>query len=962
MDHATGAMGSLILKLGELLKEEYNLQRSVKEGVQYLERELKSMQAALCKVGDVPRDQLDEQVKLWANEVRDLSYGMEDIIDKFMVRVEGPEPDDKQHKLKQLMKKMGDLFTKGKTRHCIGKEIKRIKAGIQEVADQRDRYRVHEINDVVANPTGATTVDPRLLALYKDRKELVGIDDSLSELTKMLSIEDGDVSKQLKILSVFGFGGLGKTTLAKAVYDMLKAQFDCSAFVPVGRNPSMKKLFNDILFGIDKQKHQDSILSSWDERQLIDELQVLLENKRYLIVIDDIWDKKTWELVKTALVCNNRGNRIITTTRILELQPLSPYLSKDLFHRRLIGGEIEQPNHLPAEAYDKILHKCGGVLLAIITIASLLVNKRVELWSKVYTSIGFWHEENEDVENTRKILLHSYYDLPYHLKTCLLYLSIYPEDHFIEKGSLIWKWVGEGFIHEEPGVGLFEIGERYFNELVKKSMIMPVESPHDGIITGCHVHDIMFDMICLLSKEENFVTVLGSNEKYTTSHCNARRLAIHRGFQPLASTSTFQARSLNAMCNANLLPSLSCFEVLRVLVLESPSNRHNPDSYEHNGKLVHLRYLKLANIHISELPEEIGELKFLLVLDLSAKGINKLPESIGLLSQLKCLNICRTNIEVPSWIGNLTSLEELCLNGVEKHSNFVTELGKLTELRKLRVSDVLYLDSVGTMNAWAESVAKLNKIEVIDIQFIFSVRTSGHETPWEWKVLPPQLRVLRMAYLEPELVARINPSLLPNMSHLELFVYSPELEVFGSFQELVALELFIGPSALHHDTMGGIGAFPKLRVFKTQSTIGSFVEGDMPVLEYLEFHTVAQSNDDDISFDFDFGSLENLPLLQHVSVLVSTPEADREKAEETVRHATDMLPNHVNLRFTIAEAALHIMLRCVLISITSIDVHGQLASYLMYIFFQRPQKPDNQLAMYLAYRDLHLSKVRTLPI
>ncbi|XP_073362562.1 uncharacterized protein [Aegilops tauschii subsp. strangulata] len=362
------------------------------------------------------------------------------------------------------------------------------------------------------------------------------------------------------------------------------------------------------------------------------------------------------------------------------------------------------------------------------------------------------------------------------------------------------------------------------------------------------------------------------------------------------------------MCNANLLPSLSCFEVLRVLVLESPSNRHNPDSYEHNGKLVHLRYLKLANIHISELPEEIGELKFLLVLDLSAKGINKLPESIGLLSQLKCLNICRTNIEVPSWIGNLTSLEELCLNGVEKHSNFVTELGKLTELRKLRVSDVLYLDSVGTMNAWAESVAKLNKIEVIDIQFIFSVRTSGHETPWEWKVLPPQLRVLRMAYLEPELVARINPSLLPNMSHLELFVYSPELEVFGSFQELVALELFIGPSALHHDTMGGIGAFPKLRVFKTQSTIGSFVEGDMPVLEYLEFHTVAQSNDDDISFDFDFGSLENLPLLQHVSVLVSTPEADREKAEETVRHATDMLPNHVNLRFTIAEAALHIML------------------------------------------------------
>ncbi|VAI00163.1 unnamed protein product [Triticum turgidum subsp. durum] len=260
MDHATGAMGSLHLKLVKLLKEEYDLQRGVKEDIQYLERELESMQAALRKVGDVPRDQLDEQVKLWANEVRDLSYKMEDIIDKFLVRVEGPEPDDKQHKLKQLVKKMGDLFTKGKTRHDIGKEIKSIKARVQGAADRRDRYKVHE---VVANPVGATTVDPRLLALYKDQKELVGIDDSLNELTEKMSDGDGDVSKQLKILSIFGFGGLGKTTIAKAVYDKLKAQFDCCAFVLVGRNPSVKKLLNGILLEISGQKYLEL-----DERQL----------------------------------------------------------------------------------------------------------------------------------------------------------------------------------------------------------------------------------------------------------------------------------------------------------------------------------------------------------------------------------------------------------------------------------------------------------------------------------------------------------------------------------------------------------------------------------------------------------------------------------------------------------------------------------------------------------------------
>ncbi|XP_044362054.1 disease resistance protein RGA5-like [Triticum aestivum] len=870
MDLATGAMGSLLLKLGKLLMEEYKLQTNVKEDVEYLKRELTSMYAALRKVGGMPRDQLDDQLKLWANEVRDLSFIMEDIVDKFLVRVEGAEPAIKPRKLKKLMKKMGNLFRKNKTHHEISDEIKDIKGRVKEAAERRDRYWV---NDVVVNPVGSINVDPRLLALYKDQKELIGIDDSLNELTKMMCDGDGDACKQLKILSIFGFGGLGKTTLAKAVYDKLKPQFGCCAFVPVGRNPSLKKLLNDILFGIHKKKYTEL-----DERELIDKLRELLENKRYLIVIDDIWDKRTWKLVKTAL-----------------LKPLSLDLSKDLFHRRLSCGEIEWSNHLPAEVYNKILHKCGGVPLAIITIASLLVGKPVEVWSKVYTSIGFGHEENEDVENTRKILLFSYYDLPCYLKTCLLYLSIYPEDHLIDKDSLIWKWVAEGFIHEEPGIGLFEIGERYFNELVNKSMIMPVEIPHHGIITGCRVHDIMLDMICLLSKEENFVTVLDSNEKYTTSHCNAHRLAVDRRVQPLASISTSRVRSLNAMCGAEMLPSFSCFEVLRVLALEGPTNSCNPNYLEHVGKLVHLRHLKLASMGICEVPKEIGYLKFLVVLDLGRNSISELPESISRLSQLKCLNICETDIEVPCWIGNLTSLEELCLYKVDEQSNFVTEVGKLTELRKLRISNTLELWRDSERNAWEESVGKLNKIQVIDINHIGSFRIPGDESPWGRYALSPQLRVLRMAYGEPGLVARINPRLLPNLSHLELFVYTSELDVFGRFQELVTLKLCTW-SALHHDTMGGAGAFPKLRVFKTEATIGSFLEGDMPILESLQFRVVAQSNDDGISFDFDFDSLRNLPLLQSVRVFLFAHPPEHKKAEEMVRRAIDMLPNRPSPR------------------------------------------------------------------
>ena len=142
------------------------------------------------------------------------------------------------------------------------------------------------------------------------------------------------------------------------------------------------------------------------------------------------------------------------------------------------------------------------------------------------------------------------------------------------------------------------------------------------------------------------------------------------------------------------------------------------------------------------------------------------------------------------------------------------------------------------------------------------------------------------------MVALINPSLLPKLSHLKLRIFDPDLEVFGSFRELVSLKLGTS-SAPHHDTMGRAGAFPKLRVFTTQATIGSFQEGDMPVLESLEFGVVAQSNDDGISFDFDFGSLGNLPLLKEVEVYLYAPRADDEKAKETAKRAMDMLPNRV---------------------------------------------------------------------
>jgi disease resistance protein RPM1 len=282
MDLVTGALGKLPSKLLELLKDEYNLQTGVKDQIKRLTRELESMRAALRKVAKVPPDELDEQVLLWARDVREASYDMEDIIDTFLVRVDGDpkEPAD-ANKVKRLVKKMGNLFSlsKGKARHEIAGAIDELSKLLEEVAKLRGRYT---IDDIVHKPT--TSIDPRLSALYTKVSQLVGIDEQRDKLIQMLTEGDHDMqpNQEVKIVSVVGVGGLGKTTLVKAVYDKLTIDIHFKAFIPVGQNPDLKKILRDILIALDR-KYYDRIfnLTMLDERQLIEELRDFLKDKRY---------------------------------------------------------------------------------------------------------------------------------------------------------------------------------------------------------------------------------------------------------------------------------------------------------------------------------------------------------------------------------------------------------------------------------------------------------------------------------------------------------------------------------------------------------------------------------------------------------------------------------------------------------------------------------------------------------
>ncbi|XP_034606763.1 disease resistance protein RGA5 isoform X2 [Setaria viridis] len=904
MEIVTSVMSSLILKLAELLTDEYKLQTSLRGEIMFLKAELESMEAALEAVSEAPVN--GNQVNIWASEVRELSYDIEDSIDQFMVCID-THPSVTPQGFKGFISRSMRLLTAAKTQHHIATEIGDMKTLVKEVAERRNRYKV---DSVVIPPSTAVNIDPRLHGIYEEPSKLIAICGPKEELSKLL-VREG-TSKQLKVISIVGVGGLGKTTLANVVYQQLKGQFECNAFVPVSLKPDMKRILSSILRQVSEQSYTN--IETWDVVELINKIRQVLEDKRYLIVVDDIWDESAWNLIKDALVDNNCGSRVITTTRIAgiaatccsftdgiiyKLKPLSHNDSMKLFYKRIFGDQDHCHPELK-EISEKILRKCYGVPLAIITIASLLANKprNINQWNSVHSSIGNGTEKFPSMENMRQILSISYYDLPSHLKPCLLYLSIFPEDYTILRDQLIRRWIAEGIIHGTDVETLHNLGHNYFNELMNRSMIQPEHIDARGMVGACRVHDMVLDLITSLSTKENFA-ITSHHHQHKHLPRRIRRFSLHGSDEehtrPEVALNLSHLRSLMVFPGAtNMMPALSSFQVLRVLDLEGCRDLQN-HQISNAGSLFHLRYLGLRDTNITSLPNEIGNLNYLQTLDLKQTSISYLPPTVVRLRQLMCLYI-EPSVMLPDGIGNMESLQLLSSVGVSSSANFARELGRLTELRTLHIS-VISTWHENHKNSLVDSLCNLNKIQELHID------STGMSTEFIVDLSWAPRYLKKFAGSVPRLPRWVNPLLsdLTTMIITLNMLRQEDIQSLGGlpFLQFLCLTVLTTDSAEERIIIRTHGAnFQSLSEFHFHSfKMGLFfAQGAMPKLETLEVTLKVQERKAAYG-DFDIG-LENLSSIKQVIVRIRCTGStvyEVDDADSALRRTAGLNLNHPKL-------------------------------------------------------------------
>ncbi|XP_059318056.1 disease resistance protein RPP13-like [Lycium ferocissimum] len=656
-------------KLGDFLIQEVSLRLSLREDVKWLRNELLFMQSFLKDAEENLSE--DQRVQQWVFEINSIANDVVAILETYSFEA-GKGIDDKgfASRLKACSNCIGRKETKF---YGVAKEIQCLKQRVMDISRKRKTYGIRDINNAGEwlkngpNNQSSMVRTLRRTTSYVDEDQIfVGFQDVVERLlAEVLKAEP-----RRSVISIFGMGGLGKTTIARNLYysPSLITSFRARAWICVSQEYNTLDLLRNIIKSIKgRTKEILDLLERMSESDLEIYLRDILKERKYLLVVDDVWQREAWESLRRAFPDSKNGSRIIITTRkedvakraddkgfVHKLRFLSQEESWDLFCRKLLDVQAMVPT-MESLARDMV-DKCGGLPLAIVVLSGLLSHKRgLQEWKKVKTHL--WRHMKDDSIEISSILSLSYNDLSTVLKQCFLYFGIFPEDHLIYVDNITWLWMAEGFIPrgEERTE---DVAEGFLHELVRRSLIQLVSTSWKTDVR-CKTHDLLRDLAMQKALEVNFFYTYDPRKHSISSSCI--RHVIHGQAERYLSLdlSNLKLRSIMFLdqdfCTMSLIKFRNLFGHIYVLYLKFRSGTVLPDAI---GSLYHLKFLSLRGTY--NLPSSIGNLKNL--------------------QTLRILNDYRHLCRLPPETANLINLRHL----VALYSRPLQLLSRLTSLQVLK--------------------------------------------------------------------------------------------------------------------------------------------------------------------------------------------------------------------------------------------------------------------------------------
>ncbi|XP_062090072.1 putative disease resistance protein At3g14460 [Humulus lupulus] len=570
--------------------------------------------------------------------------------------------------------------------------VQRRKTEMEKILDrlvtfEKQRYRLDLRGDVEKiqslRPPSISSID---------HSEFFGRDAEKESLKRMLLSDVKVDSKNICVIPIVGLGGIDKTTLAQAVYNDndVNEHFELKAWVCVSDEFDVIKVTKTIYEAVSRNGCTNGDLNVLQEK-----IQNILNKKKFLIVLDDIWNEEYnfWDTIRVLFKVGAQCSKIIVTTRSdlvasivgttgsRHLDVLKKEACFKLFVKIVSGNEgFTTTDSNLGRIGKELVKKCKGLPLAVKAIASLLRFTNVKEWKRIAESdILKLSVGGKDILPTLRL---SYHYLPSHLKRCFVYCSMFPKDYRFRKEELVPLWMVDNLLEYSSGNrAMKEVGFEYFDDLVSRSFFQPASEyeSRDSFV----MHDLMVDLANFVSKNK-FVCV----EEDKTYDIGMMRQVRH--------VSSNQVDS-------NVCKLISEATWLRTFLLVTKY-------YFHSNTFLpvlvrHLRFISLAGYtHLRELPESVGELRHLRHLNLSWTSIQELHGSICLLYNLQTLNLtgCKHLSKLPENFHRLINLRYLDMS----FCKFCTlpPLGQLPALSTLSIEscgevELLGVDFYGTSSS-----------------------------------------------------------------------------------------------------------------------------------------------------------------------------------------------------------------------------------------------------------------------